>query len=421
MRVLYERCAAIDVGKDEIVVAVRLPGGDPDGRRTVLKPFTTFYGVLEHVAWWLREQGVTHVAMESTGVYSMPVYHALLAQGGFEKVLVCNATHVRNVPGRKTDFCDAQWLAHLLECGLLKGSFMPPAQVKAVRDLTRYRTKATQARTAEFQRLGDVLQDAGVKIDSVASSLATKSARGMIEALIDGERRAGVLADLAKGKMRAKIADLEQAVTGRFDDHHASLCRWHLRTLDHYDELIADLDISIEQLMRPFRIQRDLLITVPGIGARNVATILAEIGTDPAEVFGDAQHFASWLGLCPGNHASAGKRGPGTRRHGNKHAQAQLVEAAWVAVRSPGYLRSFYRSCVRRFGGWRSPAAKKKAIVAVAHKLAVIIWHVLAAGQPYHDLGEDYFISRADPAKETERLVARLQAQGYQVALTPAA
>jgi transposase len=181
MRVLYERCAAIDVGKDEIAVAVRLPGNGPDGRQTIKKTFRTFYGVLKHAARWLAEQGVTHVAMEATGIYSMPVYHALLEHGGFEQVIVCNAGHVKNVPGRKTDLSDADWLAHLLEYGLLRGSFLPPADIKAVRDVMRYRSKLTESRTSELQRLGNVLQDAGIKIDSVASSLTTLSARAMVE------------------------------------------------------------------------------------------------------------------------------------------------------------------------------------------------------------------------------------------------
>jgi transposase len=202
MQVLYERCAAIDVGKDEIAVAVRLPGNGVDGRQTVKRTFKTFYGMLAQAVRWLAEQGVTHVAMEATGIYSMPVYHALVEHGRFDQVLVCNAGHARNVPGRKTDLSDAEWLVNLLECGLLRGSFIPPAEIKAARDVLRYRVKLVQSRTSEMSRLGNVLQDAGIKIDSVASSLTTRSARAMVEALIDGERRPKVLADLAKGKVR---------------------------------------------------------------------------------------------------------------------------------------------------------------------------------------------------------------------------
>jgi len=421
MQVLYERCAAIDVGKDVIAVAVRLPGDGPDGRATVKRTFKTFYGVLAEAARWLTSLGVTHVAMEATGIYSMPVYHALIEHGSFEKVLVCNAGHVKNVPGRKTDLADAEWLAHLLECGLLAGSFIPPADIKAARDVIRYRTKIVQSRTSELQRLGGVLQDAGIKIDSVASSIATKSGRAMIEALIDGERRGQVLAELAKGKMRAKIPDLSMALEGRFGEHHALMCRLHLDHIDHLEAMTTALDAQIEAMMTPFRAARDLLTTVPGIGPLAAAAVISEIGADVRGFFPDAAHLASWAGLCPGNHESAGKRRSGKPRHGNQHLQPVLVECAWAAVRHEGYLRSLYHRHVMKWGGYRSPLAKKKAIIVVAHALLVIIWHVLATGKPYDELGADYFTRRQDPERETRRLIARLQALGHQVTLQPAA
>jgi transposase len=278
MQVLYERCAAIDVGKDVIAVAVRLPGDGPDGRVTRKRTFKTFYGVLREAARWLDSLGVTHVAMEATGIYSMPVYHALIEHGNFTQVLVCNAAHVKNVPGRKTDFADAEWLVHLLECGLLRGSFIPPADIKAARDVIRYRTKVVQSRTSELQRLGNVLQDAGIKIDSVASSIATKSGRAMIEALIDGERRPAVLADLALGRMRSRIGDLALALEGRFGDHHALMCRLHLDHIGHLEEMIARLDAQTEAMMVPFHAGRDLLTTIPGIGPLTAAAVISEIG-----------------------------------------------------------------------------------------------------------------------------------------------
>ena len=253
MQVLYQRCAAVDVGKDVIAVAVRLPGHGPDGRQVIKRTFKTFYGVLAEAARWLGSLGVTHVAMEATGIYSMPVYHALVEHGDFDKVLVCNAGHVKNVPGRKTDFSDAEWLVHLLECGLLAGSFIPPAEIKAARDVLRYRTKVAQQRVSEIARLGNVLQDAGIKIDSVACSIATKSGRAMIEALIDGERRGPVLAQLAKGRMRAKIPDLSMALEGRFGDHHALMCRLHLDHIDHLEAMLIRLDAQIEAMMTPFQ------------------------------------------------------------------------------------------------------------------------------------------------------------------------
>ncbi len=420
MQVLYERCAAVDAGKDVIAVAVRLPGDGLAGREMHKRTFKTFYGVLREAARWLSSLGVTHVAMEATGIYSMPVYHALIEHGEFEQVLVCNAGHVKNVPGRKTDLADAEWLVHLLECGLLRGSFIPPADIKAARDVVRYRTKVVQSRTSELQRLGNVLQDAGIKIDSVASSIATKSGRAMIEVLIDGERRPGVLADLALGRMRSKIPDLAMALEGRFGDHHALMCRLHLDHIGHLDEMIAQLDAQTEAMMRPFRAERDLLTTVPGIGKLAAAAVLSEIGASVTEFFPDAAHLASWAGICPGNHESAGKRHSGKRRHGNQHLQPVLVETAWAAVRHEGYLKALYHRHVMKWGGYRSPTAKKKAIIVVAHAILVIIWHVLATRRPYDELGADFFTRRLDPEREARRLIAKLEALGHQVSLQPA-
>jgi transposase len=421
MQVLYERCAAVDVGKDVIAVAVRLPGEGRDGRQTVKRKFKTFYGVLREAARWLVAEGVTHVAMEATGIYSMPVYHALIEHGDFEKVLVCNAGHVKNVPGRKTDLADAEWLVQLLECGLLAGSFIPPADVKAARDVIRYRAKVVQSRTSEVQRLGNVLQDAGIKIDSVASSITTKSGRAMIESLIDGERRPEVLADLALGRMRAKIPDLAMALEGRFGEHHALMCRLHLEHIDHLEAMIAKLDAQVEAMMAPFRAARDLLTTIPGIGPLAAAAVISEAGADIREFFPDAAHLASWAGMCPGNHESAGRHRPGKRRKGNQHLQPVLVECAWAAVRHPGYLKSLYHRHVMKWGGYRSQLAKKKAIIVVAHAILVIIWHVLATGQPCDELGEDYFTRRQDPERETRRLVQKLEALGHAVTLQAAA
>jgi len=391
MQVIYERCAAVDVGKDVIAIAVRKPGDGPDGRVTVKRTFKTFYGVLREAARWLMSEGVTHVAMEATGIYSMPVYHALLEHGDFEKVLVCNAGHVKNVPGRKTDMADAEWLCQLLECGLLAGSFIPPADIKAARDVIRYRAKIAQQRVSEISRLGNVLQDAGIKLDSVAWSISAKSGRLMM------------------------------ALEGRFGDHHAMLCRLHLDHLDHLDGMLAQLDTQIQAMMQPFHAARDLLITIPGIGPLSAAAIISETGADIAQYFPDAAHLASWAGLCPGNHESAGKHRVGRRRPGNKHLQPVLVECAWAAVRHEGYLKSLYHRHVMKWGGYRSSIAKNKAIIVVAHAILVIIWHVLATGKPYGELGADYFTRRLDPERETRRLIARLEALGHAVTLDKAA
>jgi transposase len=266
-----------------------------------------------------------------------------------------------------------------------------------------------------------VLQDAGIKIDSVASSIATKSGRAMIEALIDGERRGLVLAELAKGRMRAKIPDLAMALEGRFGDHHALMCRLHLDHIDHLEAMLTRLDAQIEAMMTPFRAARDLLTTAPGIGPLSAAAVISEIGADVREYFPGDARLASWTGLCPGNHEPAGKRRSGKRRKGNQHLQSILVECAWAAVRHDGYLKSLYHRHVMKWGGYRSQLAKKKAIIVVAHALVVIIWHILATGTPCHELGAGYFTRRQDPDRETRRLTARLEAPGHTVTLQPAA
>src|SRR6185437_10129979 len=266
VQVIYERCAGAGVGKDVIAAAVRLPGKGPDGRKTGKRTYRAFYEVLREMARWLESLGVTHVALETTGSYPVPVCHALM-ESGFEQVLACNAGHVKNVPGRKTGLADAEWLARLLECGLLAGSFIPPAAVKAVRGLARYRARIAGQRASEIARLGDVLQDAGIKPGSVASPIATKSGRAMIAALSDGERRGQVLAEMAIGRMRSKIPDLPMALQGRFGEHHAMLCRPHLDHIGYLEKAIGELDARTEAMMQPFRAARDLLITIPGIAA----------------------------------------------------------------------------------------------------------------------------------------------------------
>ena len=274
---------------------------------------------------------------------------------------MCNAGHVKNVPGRKTDMADAEWLVHLLECGLLAGSFIPE-RIKAARDVIRYRKKFTESQTSEVQRLGNVLQDAGIKIDSVASSIVTKSGRSMIESLT-GERRRAVLADLAMG-MRPKIPDLAMALEGRFGGHHALMCRLHLDHIDHLEAMIGKLDAQIEAMMAPFRAARDLLRTIPAIGPLAAAGVISEIGADVREYFPDAAHLASWAGMCPGNNESAGKHRPARRRKGNEHLQPLLVECAWSAARHDGYLKSLYHRHVMKWGGYRCQLAKKKAIMS---------------------------------------------------------
>jgi transposase len=419
MEIIYERVAGIDVGKKEVAVTVRVPGeslGAPRAQK--VRTFKTFYPVLAQMAAWLVDNGVTHVAMESTGVYWRPVFHALCeADVGFE-ILLVNAAHVKNVPGRKTDVKDSAWLAQLLEVGLLRGSFIPPAEIAAIREVTRYRKKLIQSRTSELQRLGKVCEDAGIKIDSVASSLTTKSARDMLEALIGGQRDARVLADLARGVMRKKIPDLSMALAGRFGAHHAVLARVHLNHLDHLEEMIARLDTQIEEMILPFDAQVAALSTIPGISDRTAQVIISEIGVDMSR-FRTADHLASWAGLCPGNNESAGKHGNTRTRKGNREIRTALVEAAWAAARTNTYLGARFRRLHRRFGKKNGG----KAAVAIAHNLLIIIWHVLRDGVVFEDLGADYFTRPGSPAttRRKDQLVHELQALGFTVEVTPAA
>jgi transposase len=346
------------------------------------------------------------------------VFHALCeAEVDFE-VLLVNAAHVKTVPGRKTDVRDSQWLAQLLEVGLLRGSFIPPKEIAAIRDVTRYRKKLIQSRTSELQRLGKVLEDAGVKIDSVASSITTKSARDMIEALIAGERDPRVLADLARGVMRKKIPDLSMALAGRFADHHAVLARLNLDLIDYLEATIARLDGQVEAMTGPFCAQIQTLCTIPGIGERTAQVIVSEIGVDMSR-FPTAACLASWAGLCPGNNESAGKHGNTRTRKGNREIRTALVEAAWAAARTNTYLGAKFRRLHRRFGKKNGG----KAAVAIAHDLIVIAWYVLHDGVEFYDLGPDYFTRPNTPAhsRRKDYLVHELRAMGYTIQVTPAA
>ena len=396
------------------------PSAARNSRVQQIRRYPTFYCALQEMTAWFAECGVTHVAMEATGIYWRPVWHALMEGERFEQVMVCNAAHVKNVPGRKTDVGDAVWLAQLLEVGLLRGGFTPPQDVVAIRDLTRYRHSLVAERTREIQRLAKVLEDAAVKIDSVASSTLGVSTRAMIEALIAGEREPAVLADLARSRMRRKIPELSLALAARFNDHHALMCRLHLDHVDHLNAAIARVEERIEAMLVPFRVHRARLCTIPGIGERASAAIISEIGID-LSAFPTAGHFASWIGLCPGNRESAGKRKTGRTRKGNPYLASVFVEAAWGAVRVDGRLKARFGRLVRRFGGVRNKAAVKKAIMAIAHTLAVIVWHLVTDERDYTDLGADYYTRRDNPDHRRAQLVRQLEGLGYSVELTPAA
>lgn len=414
---MYERVAAIDVGKKIIAVAVRTPGERAGKRRQQVRKYNTYYRTLVEMVAWLVAEGVTHVTMEATGVYWKPIFHALCGAEPPLEVLLVNARHVKNVPGRKSDVLDAAWLAQLTECGLLRGSFIPPAQIAAIRELTRYRKKLIGQRTSELQRLGKVLEDGGIKIDSVASSLTTLSARDMIEALISGQRDPAVLAQLARGRMRSKIPDLTLACAGRFGDQHALMCTLHLEHIDHLADMIARLDTRIDEACLPFARQIELLTTIPGIGERAAQVVISEIGVDMAR-FPTAAHLASWAGLCPGNNESAGKHRSGRTRKGNSELCTVLTECAWSAGRTSTYVGAQFRRFHRRFG----KKGGNKAATATAHTLIVIIWHVLDKGIGYRDLGSDYFTRRVDsPAARQRRLIQELEALGNKVTIEPAA
>ena len=410
MKVMYERVAGIDVHKDMIKVAIRSPGDKPWTRKTEILEYRTFYGVLQHMAIELRGRGVTHVVMEASGVYTEPVYYAL-AEQDFEEIAVINPAHAKALKGHKTDAKDCARLAELYECGLLHGSYIPAPELKEVRDLTRYRIKTVQARTSEIQRLAKALESAGIKLGSVASEITGKSATAMIEALIDGERRGQVLADLAKGRMRTagKLADLSQALAGRFTEHHALLCRLHLDRIAVFDTAVAGLEEQIAGKAARWQREAGLLKTVPGFGDIVACAWLGEIGPAPHACFSRHEKLASWVTLCPGNNISARKRKHGRTGDAGTYIKPMLVQAAWSAIRTRGRLQARYNRLVRRFGGDKNPAAKKKAITAIAHTLLKIAYQVLKSGTPYQDLGADFYTRRESPEQRQAYLLRQLQ------------
>jgi transposase len=379
--------------KKIIWVAVRLPGADPGHRTVVVKHFPAFWRSLQKMADWLAGLGVADAAMESTGVYWWPVYHAL-AQAGIE-VCVCNAAHMRNVPGRKRDATDCQWIAELHEYGLLRASFIPAAEVAALRQRTRYRKKLIGQRTSEGQRLSKVLEDAGIKIDSVASQLLGVSGRAMIEALIAGERTPAVLAGLARGVMRKKISELEMACDGRFTAAHGQMCRLHLDACDHLTGQIAELDKLVAAACAPFERLIARLVTLPGVGRRTAEVIVAETGGDMAR-FATAARLAAWAGLAPGDNESAGKRKKAPARKGDQYLRTAMVEAAWATWRTATRPGARFRRLARRFG----KGNEKKAAVAVAHTLLGIAWAVMRYDGDYTEAGADYYEQRDQRNRE---------------------
>jgi transposase len=358
----------------------------------------------------LVRRGVTHVVMEASGVYTEPVYYAL-AEQDFTQIAVINPAHAKALKGHKTDAKDCARLAELFECGLLRGSYIPAPELKEVRDLTRYRMKTVQARTSEIQRLGKALESAGFKLGSVASSITGTSSTAMIEALIDGERRGQVLADLAIGRMRTagKLAGLSMALAGRFSGHHALLCRLHRDRIQVFDAAVAGLEEQIAAKTAPWQKELDLLKTIPGFGDAVAQAWLGEIGPAPHQWFASHEKLASWVSLCPGNNISAGKRKHGRTGDAGTYLKPLLIQAAWAAIRTRGRLQARYHRLARRFGGDSNPAAKKKAITAIAHTLLKIAYQVLKTGMPCQEPGADFYTRRESSAARQAYLERQLQ------------
>ena len=408
MDVLYQRCCGIDIHKKTAVACVIIsePNGPP---RKQIRTFGTMTDELLALADWLASEGVTHVAMESTGVYWKAPYNVLEAQ--FEVVLA-NAQHITAVPGRKTDVHDAEWIADLLRHGLLKGSFVPDRPQRELRELTRYRTALVRERATETNRLQKTLEGANIKLAAVASNILGRSARQMLEGLLVGGDPAS-LAQLARGRLREKIPQLERALAGRFAAHQRFLIAQQLAHLDYLDEAIERVSAEVAERLGPFEATIERLDGIPGIARRTAEIVLAEIGPEVSR-FPTAGHLASWAGVCPGHHESAGKQTSGTTRDGNPWLRSALVEAAQAAAHSKtSYLAAQYHRLARRRGG-------KKAAVAVAHSITVVIWHLLAHECPYVDLGSAYFDER-DRRFTKRHLVRRLEQLGYAVTLNHSA
>jgi transposase len=405
MEQVFERVCGLDVHKATIAACVRV--SDAKGKRVqYVQTFGTTTADLLALRDWLDAHGVTHAAMESTGVYWKPVYYVL------EERITCllvNATHVKKVPGRKTDVQDSAWLAQLLEHGLLRGSFVPPAPIRELRDLTRYRKSLIQERAREANRVHKMLEDAGIKLATVARDVLGMSGRAMLEALVQGTSDPVVLAELARGRMRAKLPALRQALVGHFRPHHAFLTTQILAHLDHLEEAVATLSARIEAVLAPFADAVQRLDTIPGVNQRTAEVLIAEIGVDMNR-FPSDRHLASWAGLCPGNHESAGKHRTAKTRKGNIWLRAALVEAALGATRTKNSaVAARYRRILRHRG-------HKKAIVAVAHNLLVTAYHVLANQTTYQELGADYY-DRRHTERVARRAVQTLEQQGYRVTL----
>jgi transposase len=409
MHPIIERCAGLDVHQATVMATVRIPNAQ-GGRDVITETFGTTTGALVTLRDWLQAHGVTHVAMESTGVYWKPVYHLL--EDAFTLLLV-NVQQLKQVPGRKSDVRDSAWIAQLLEWGLLRGSLVPPPPIRDLRELTRYRRHQTRDRTREVNRLHRVLEDAGIKLSNVATDVMGASGRAMIEALLQGTTDPAVLADLAKGRLRKKLVALRQALTGRFRPHHAFLIGQILAKVDFLDETIANLTEEIDRVIAPFEPTLANLDTIPGVDRKSAISLVAETGGDMSR-FPSAAHLCSWGAMCPGQNESAGKRRSGRTGHANRYLRGTLIESGLAATRAnaTALQARYYR--VKRHRG------HKKAVVAVGHQILEIAYYIMRDGVTYDELGADYF-DRRHAERAVRRHVRQLEALGFHVTIEKAA
>jgi transposase len=406
MEVIYPRCAGLDVHKQTVVACARIAGDGPVAQQ--VRTFEATTAGLLALSDWLESFGVQHVAMEATGVYWKPVWHIL--DGHFELILA-NAAHVKNVPGRKTDVNDAMWLADLLAHGLIRASFVPPVAVQELRTLTRTRKQFVRERAQHVQRIEKVLEDANLKITSFISDILGKSGRAVLQAIIDGHSAPDRLLACVTTRVKARPEELLEALRGRIRAHHRFMLKLHLGHIDALDAAIADIEREVSLGLEPFRAAARLLSTMPGISQVAADVLVSEIGIDMSR-FETPGHLLSWACLCPRNDESAGKRRSTRLRRGGKWLKTTLVQSAWAAVRvKGGYLQAqFHRIRARR--------GAKKAIIAVAASMLTAAWHMLKDGTEWHDLGAAHF-DRADATKTANRLIRRLQQIGYQVTAVP--
>ena len=407
MEPIYTSCCGLDVHKKSIQACVRRIGKNGKVQHEV-RLFGTMTQHIRDLADWLSQEEVTHVAMESTGVYWKPIYNIL--EGRFNIVLV-NARHIKNVPGRKTDVKDCQWIAHLLQSGLLKGSFIPDRAQRELRDLTRHRTKLVDQRASVVNRVHKVLEDANIKLGAVATDIMGKSGKDMIRALIEGRQNGTEMAELARRQLRGKIPQLRLALEGHVTDHHRFMLGELMDQLDYLDGQIERFSQRIEEVSRPFAQAIEEVARLPGFERRAAENTIAEIGCN-MDQFPSADHLCSWAGICPGSNESAGKSKSGKTTKGSKWLRCTLAQAAWAASRKKN---SYFHAQYGRLAGRRG---KKRAVIAVAHSLLTVVYYVLRDHVEYKDLGQDYF-DKLNSKRLVPYLVKRLKNMGYEVSLAP--